>query len=102
MHADSTAGASGDYAVAIASGTVTRPDAIYVKVIAQPRQTVSVAWALVCSRHYGAGSKNGSYHTASRAKRKLRLPMRHPDDCTVSATAQLETSGRIRVQILAT
>lgn len=91
--------ASGDFAIAIASGTAKTPKAIYVAVIAKPRQQVSVTWTLVCSKGAGAGSKSGNYDTSSSTKRKLRLPMSNSDSCSVSAGGSLARGGRITVRL---
>jgi F420-0:gamma-glutamyl ligase len=91
--------ASGDFAIAIASGTAKKPKAIYVAVIAKPRQQVSVNWTLVCSKGAGAGSKSGGYDTSSSTKRKLRLPMSNSDSCSVSASGSLARGGKITVRL---
>lgn len=91
--------ASGDFAIAFASGTASRPSAIYVRVIATPRQTVSVNWNMICSRGTGAGSKEGSYNTSDTGLRRLRMPTAHPDSCTVAAGGSLARGGRIKVLI---
>jgi hypothetical protein len=97
-----SSGASGDYAVAVASGTATNPHSLWVKVTSSPHQRVSVSWTVVCSRGFGAGSKSGQFTARTTTRRKLRLPMRHPDNCTASASAQLESgSGHLRVTMQA-
>lgn len=94
-----SASASGDFATTIASGTAKRPIAIYVAVFATPRQKVDVNWTLVCSKGLGAGSKSGHFTTTSSAKRKLRLPTAHPDECQVSAGGSLDRGGHIVVRL---
>ncbi len=89
--------ASGDFAIAIASGTAKHPKGVYVAVFATPKQKVSVNWTLICSKGLGAGSKSGDHETSSNAKRKMRLPMGSPDSCTVSAGGSLARGGKIRV-----
>lgn len=96
-----SATARGDYAIALASGSANDPASIYVRVKSRPRQRVSVFWNMICSRGFGAGSKDGDFKARTTVKRKLRMPMRNPDDCTVSASGQLDGSGRIKVQLLA-
>lgn len=91
--------AQGDFAIALASGNATRPRGIYVRVIATPRQLVSVTWNMVCSKGTGAGSKDGEYTTRSTKLRKLRMPTARPDSCTVAASGSLERGGKIKVQI---
>ena len=36
-----------------------------------------------------------------RATRKLRMPTRRPDDCTLSASGQLDRGGRLHISLLA-
>lgn len=91
--------ASGDFATALASGTATNPNGIYVAVFAKPRQRVDVNWTMVCTRGTGAGSKSGDYKTTSSAKHKLRMPTAHPDSCTVSAGGSLARGGKITVKL---
>jgi hypothetical protein len=94
------ASASGDYAIAIASGNAKRPTAIYARVTSRPAQSVSAHWTLVCSKGFGAGSKSGSFKGRSAIQRRLRMPMTRPDNCTVSASGSLNRSGRIVVTLL--
>lgn len=95
------ASASGDYAIAIASGDVDNPAQIRVRVTSNRRQVISVHWTVVCSRGFGAGSKSGSFERrTTRVTRRLRLPMRNPDSCTASASGSLERGGRVKVVLL--
>jgi hypothetical protein len=94
------ASASGDYAIAIASGRAKRPAAIYARVTSRPLQTISGHWTVVCSKGFGAGSKSGSFKGRSPIQRRLRLPMARPDDCTVSTSGSLNRSGRVVVTLL--
>ncbi len=94
--------ARGDYAVATASGNVDRPARLWVKVKARPSQSVDVYWLVVCSKGLGAGSRDGDFTAVTPVKRVMRMPYRHPDSCTVSASAQLSGPGtRIVVVLLA-
>jgi hypothetical protein len=94
--------ASGDYAIAVVGGNVDRPRAIYVKVKARPAQRVDVAWLAVCSKGYGAGSKDGDLTGRTPLVRRIRLPYDRPDSCTASASAQLADGGFVKVQLYAT
>jgi hypothetical protein len=91
--------ASGDYAVATASGTGHKPRAIHVQVRTRPGQGFDASWSVTCSRGFGAGSKSGSFTGFGRRAKRIRLPMRRADTCYVAATGQLEDSGRIVVSI---
>jgi hypothetical protein len=91
--------ASGDFAVAVASGTAKKPRTIHVQVRTRPAQGFDANWSVTCSRGTGAGSKSGRFSgSGSRAKR-IRLPMRRANTCYVGASAQLDDSGRIVVSI---
>jgi hypothetical protein len=67
--------ASGDFAVALASGRANKPTALYLRVLARPNQGVDANWTLVCSRGLGAGSKSGRFSARPPMTRRLRMPM---------------------------
>lgn len=96
-----SAAASGNYAIVLASGHADHPRALFVRVRSRPRQAVDGRWTVICRKGSRKRSKIGEIHGGTPLRRRLRLPMAHPSDCTVSATAQLEQSGRIIVQLLA-
>jgi hypothetical protein len=91
----------GDFAICVTSGSVRHPRSIHVHVSATPAQNVSGAWSVVCSKGLGAGSKSGNFHGFTTLTRIVRLPMRNPDRCTVSADAQLGRGGGIHVWLTA-
>ena len=107
---------TGDYATTVATGRAVRPSVISVVVYTRPAQSVHVAWTMVCTRGFGASTKSGHFTrrtfrfggeptpTAVHdpfALQTLRMPVRRPSGCTVSADAQLSRSGWLLVQILA-
>jgi hypothetical protein len=92
--------ASGDFAIALASGRATRPTALYMRILARPNQGVSAHWTVVCSKGLGAGSKSGSFSAPTPVTRRLRMPMSRPSRCFVSGSAQLRRSGRVTVLLL--
>jgi hypothetical protein len=92
--------ARGDYAVATASGTVDNPRRLWVKVKARPNQRVDVYWLTVCSKGYGAGSKDGDFSGLTPLRKRIGMPYRRPDSCTVSASAQLSGRGRKIIVII--
>jgi hypothetical protein len=97
IHVIGSARASGEYAATNATGTATRPAALYVR--AYGRQ-LDVSTAMTCSRRVSVGS--ASRHIAAAVSGRLyrlALPMARPDKCTVAAT--VIGAGTIRVQILA-
>lgn len=92
--------ASGEFAIAQASGTTRDPSKIFAKVTSKPRQQVSGAYSVVCSKGFGAGTKSGSIKGRTPLVRRLRLPMGNPDSCTAAANAQLQDGGgTVRVRL---
>jgi hypothetical protein len=55
----------------------------------------------VCAKGFGAGSKSGSFRGRGSRKKKLRLPMKRPDSCSVGASAQLSRGGKITIKLIA-
>jgi hypothetical protein len=94
------ASASGDFAIALASGRARNPDAVFARLTSRPSQRVEGSWTMVCSKGFGAGSKSGRYAARTPFTRRLRFPMTNPSDCTVSASGQLARSGRVVVTLL--
>lgn len=106
------------YGLARAKGRARRPGSIALAIYTKPRQEVQVAWAMVCTN--GSGSRTsydgfrsstfppsatgGITPTGVKAPwtfKKLRMPMRRPDGCKVSANAQLSNGGWLLLQIIA-
>lgn len=92
--------ASGDFAIALASGRANKPTALYLRALARPNQGVDANWTLVCSKGLGAGSKSGRFSARTPVTRRLRMPMARPNSCIVSGGAQLRRSGRVTVLLL--
>mgnify|MGYP001138615989 CR=1 FL=1 len=95
------ASARGGYAVAVAAGSATKPKWVKVTVSTSPRQRAAGNWLIVCAKGFGAGTKQGGFRGTGTFTRALRLPTRNPDECTASATAQLERGGKITVILTA-
>jgi hypothetical protein len=98
--------ARGDFAICVAGGSVNHPSSIHVHVTANPAQRVTGSWSVVCSRGFGAGSKSGNFHGRAGATSHpltvpVKMPYKHPDNCTASADAQLSSHGRLHVWITA-
>jgi hypothetical protein len=90
--------AQGEFAICDAAGNARhQPVTIVVHVRATPRQSVSVAWDITCSKGLGAGGSSGQFHSGTPVNRKLHHPYAHPDSCIVSADAQLASGGNLRV-----
>ena len=83
----------GQYAVAVASGTVNHPHKLFVKVTASPNQRVYVAWNDVCSHGLSAGTKSGHFTATTPVRRSISHPYSLPDNCTVAASGQLRAGG---------
>ena len=88
-----TCTAQGDYATCVASGSVNDPITIDVTVTSSPDQPVYVAWDDTCSQGLGAGSDSGSFTTSTPATTPISHPYYQPDNCIVSADAQLLNGG---------
>ncbi|MDO9354074.1 MAG: hypothetical protein Q7T55_10285 [Solirubrobacteraceae bacterium] len=93
--------ASGDYAVAVASGDVDDPSSLRVTVSASSKQKVDVNWSVVCTKGLGAGSKDGKASGKTTLVRSIKMPMSNPDNCVVSASAQLSKGGKLKVTLSA-
>jgi hypothetical protein len=85
--------ASGEYAICVASGTANHPITITVTVTSSPDQSVYVAWDTVCSQGTGAGNSSGSFTANTPVTRAISHPYYQPDQCIVSADAQLRDGG---------
>jgi hypothetical protein len=90
--------AQGDFAICDAVGDARhQPVTIVVHVRATPRQGVSVAWDITCSKGLGAGGSSGQFNSGTPVNRKLHHPYAHPDSCIVSADAQLSRGGHVHL-----
>ena len=88
-----TCTAQGDYATCVASGSVNDPITIDVTVTSSPDQPVYVAWSDTCSQGLGAGSASGSFTASTPVTTPISHPYYQPDNCIVSADAQLQNGG---------
>ena len=96
--------AYGNYATCTASGHIHRPSKIYVSVYTRPNHlSVTVYWAMTCSKYSGAGSSSGHFTTDTpRTDRYLPHPYARPGSCDVAATGQVNgNSQRLRVWLSA-
>lgn len=94
--------ASGDYATAVASGNANTPSRLYARIKTSPRQHATGNYSVVCSRGGAAGSKSGKLAGTGTFRRRLKMPMRNPDSCSVSALGSLDKGGHIKVVLIAT
>lgn len=91
--------AQGDYAICDASGTTWHPLSVVLHVTSSPGQHVTAYWDVTCSKGLGTGGKSGSFSGTTPLKRTLRLNYRRPDNCIVSADAQLSSGGSLRIRL---
>jgi ABC-type antimicrobial peptide transport system ATPase subunit len=92
--------ASGDFASVVAVGNTSHPSAVAARIVATPDQRVTGAWAIVCTKHLGVGSKRGDLDGTTPLLKVMPLTISRPTRCTFTASAQLQSSGTISVQIL--
>ena len=85
--------ASGEYAVAAASGSAKHPHQMAVRLTGRRIDGYAV---VACSKGFGVGSKTSSYKGAGL--HLVKLPMGASDSCDVTASAS--GAGRVTVQIL--
>jgi hypothetical protein len=93
--------ASGKRANAVATGSADNPKALYASVTAKPRQKFTANWTVICTRGSDAGSKNGKFAAKAPYRKRLRLSVSRPENCTVIVNARLAKSGRVTVTLLA-
>ncbi|HUZ53451.1 MAG TPA: hypothetical protein VMU94_13115 [Streptosporangiaceae bacterium] len=90
--------AQGQFAICDAAGNARHhPVTIVVHVRATPVQSVFVAWDITCAKGSGAGSSSGHFRSGTPVNRKLHHPYKHPDNCIVSADAQLARGGHLHL-----
>jgi hypothetical protein len=90
---------SGPYALTITTGSAAAPQGVSVGVLASPNQRVSGIWVVVCTKELDVGSKQGNLSGRTPLSVAIPLPVHSPEDCTVTAEAQLSRSGRVTVRI---
>lgn len=99
-HTIGTGKASGDFAIATASGSIDSPGTIKVTITAEPNQKVDANWNMVCSEPGGgAGSKDGKFTAKTPVTRTLKKPASKVTDCTISALGQMSKGGKITVKL---
>jgi hypothetical protein len=93
--------ASGDAAIASASGTANDPSGIFVSVTSTPPQKGLVSWTMDCTENSGGvGSKSGQNTVNIPVVETLALPgPSNHGSCDVSANVQLSGSGTVTITI---
>ncbi len=91
----------GEFAVALASGTVYAPRRLWIRVESSPKKDVRVTWSTSCTKDSVTRPKNGEFTDRTPLERGLRMGYRRPDKCTVTGRGSLGVKGRILVVLLA-
>jgi hypothetical protein len=86
--------AQGQYAICDATASINHPASISLTITASPNQSVSGAWDDTCSQGSGAGGDSGSFSGITPLTLTVKHPYAHPDNCIVSADAQLSAAGK--------
>jgi hypothetical protein len=99
-HVIGSARASGDFAVASASGTANHPRLLAVRITNSHGGSVNGFAAISCSKGFGIGSKSATYSGHSPLLKVLPIPMKNSDRCQVVASGSSMAGGTLVVQIL--
>jgi len=100
LHVIAAERASGSRVIVVASGSVSRPAGLVLKVTSEPRQRVHGQWLVTCHRGGSSRSTRGTFSGSTTLRRTLRMPFSTPRRCRISASAQLSSRGRIRLALL--
>jgi len=91
----------GDVPVVSAAGEAAQPNRLWVKVKAHRNKGVHVDWTVTCKSGTDQGSKDGKFNATAPVRRRVSVPLRQPDSCTLVATAKLLGSGKLVLILLA-
>lgn len=90
----------GDMPVAEATGDIDDPETIRLEVGATPPQKSFVTWDMTCTKAKDTSSNRGVFEATTPVDRVLVRPTGKPENCVVSATVQLETSGTVEIALV--
>ena len=94
--------ASGDFALAAATGHSTHPRALAVGVTSARPATADVTAYVACSDGAGAiGARKTTFHARTPFTKALLLPKPRSGSCSVSASVAALSGGTLRLRILA-
>jgi hypothetical protein len=93
--------ATGDFAVASASGHASAPNALGVRVTVSRRQRINVYAVIGCAKGAAIASRDKRFTAHGSFTRALQLPLRSPADCSLSVTASIQRGGKLTVFALA-
>jgi hypothetical protein len=81
------------------TATAPKPAAIALRVISAPAQRTRVKWTMACETGSGLRRTSGIYVSTKTTLQKLRMPVRHPRSCQVSAHGRLSGGGTLTMRI---
>jgi len=88
------------YALAQATGSISEPQSIGLRIGAAPKQPVTINWNIVCLLPTeGAKSTDDTFTVTPPHARTLKLPVDNAVTCTASANAQLTRAGKGRIKV---
>lgn len=99
MYGAGSCTSKGEFAACSASGTATRPFALYVHYASAPRQKLTVIWADTCSKGPSVASRSGQFNASGKGSKWIPHALHQADSCAVTATGGLSGSGWIHVWI---
>lgn len=100
-HIIGTKAADGDFASASAEGYARKPQDLYVRLATSPSQPANAHWTVICVRHHVRRTRSGAFSGKGTFRHRVSMPFTRPDACTLSASAELERTGKLRVILLA-
>jgi hypothetical protein len=99
IHIVSTGHATGQYAVANASGQILKPSNVYVAVSSKPELSGLVQWTVGCEKNNAViPSKSYKKTVKFPAIVKVKFP-KSSSTCSVAANVQLDGSGKVTVSL---
>ena len=89
-----------EYAIAQASGSISAPASIALRIGAAPKQPVVVNVSITCTQPSEAAKANAdTFSVTPPNTRQLKLPVSDPVSCIATGNAQLTRAGRGRIKV---
>jgi hypothetical protein len=99
IHIVASGHATGQYAVANASGQILKPSNIYVAVSSKPESSGLVQWTVGCEKNNAViPSKSYKKTVKFPAIVKVKFP-KSSSTCSVAANVQLDGSGKVKISL---
>lgn len=96
-----SATATGLEATAVAEGNARSPKALLVQATAEPGQSVTVSWYVVCNYPaFEVQDRKGTFTLQPPFKKKIPFPKKKPLKCGLSVSAAI-ADGTVNVNLLA-